>query len=71
MRSSSGKRKTTKCICSTGSYKAGCNYPFKHLSGAGVALKLAIAVGTRIGKKELAFKYLDLVALAGAADIVH
>jgi single-stranded-DNA-specific exonuclease len=50
--------------------KPGCNYPFKHLSGAGVALKLAIAVGTRIGKKELAFKYLDLVALAGAADIV-
>lgn len=50
--------------------KPGCNYPFKHLSGAGVAFKLANAVGDRIGKKELALKYLDLVALAGAADIV-
>lgn len=50
--------------------KPGCNYPFKHLSGAGVAFKLAVAVGERIGKKDLALKYLDLVALAGAADIV-
>lgn len=50
--------------------KPGCNYPFKHLSGAGVGFKLASAVGARIGKKELALKYLDLVALAGAADIV-
>ena len=50
--------------------KPGCNYPFKYLSGAGVAFKLACAVGERIGKREMAFKYLDLVALAGAADIV-
>lgn len=50
--------------------KPGCNYPFKHLSGAGVAFKLASAVAQRIGKKELPLKYLDLVALAGAADIV-
>ncbi len=50
--------------------KPGCYYPFKHLSGAGVAFKLAWAIGDRIGKKEMALKYLDLVALAGAADIV-
>lgn len=50
--------------------KPGCSYPFKHLSGAGVAFKLACAIGSRIGKKELPLKYLDLVALAGAADIV-
>lgn len=50
--------------------KPGCDYPFKHLSGAGVAFKLASAVGHLIGKKEMALKYLDLVALAGAADIV-
>jgi len=48
----------------------GCNYPFKYLSGAGVAFKLALAVSSRIGKKNLPFKFLDLVALAGAADIV-
>jgi len=50
--------------------KPGCTYPFKHLSGAGVAFKLARAVGERIGKKDMVLKYLDLVALAGAADIV-
>lgn len=50
--------------------KPNCNYPFKFLSGAGVALKLAQGICERIGKKELPLKYLDLVALAGAADIV-
>ncbi len=50
--------------------KPGCNYPFKYLSGAGVALKLAQGVSERIGKRELPLQYLDLVALAGAADIV-
>jgi single-stranded-DNA-specific exonuclease len=50
--------------------KPDCNYPFVYLSGAGVALKLAQGVSERIGKRELPMKYLDLVALAGAADIV-
>ncbi|MEG8947997.1 single-stranded-DNA-specific exonuclease RecJ [Rosettibacter firmus] len=50
--------------------KPGDNYPFKYLSGAGVAFKLATAIGDKIGKRNMALKYLDLVALAGAADIV-
>ncbi len=50
--------------------KPGCEYPFKYLSGAGVAFKLARAIADRFGKKEMVFKYLDLVALAAAADIV-
>ena len=50
--------------------KPNCNYPFKYLSGAGVAFKLAQGVAERIGKRDLPLKYLDLVALAGAADIV-
>ncbi len=50
--------------------KPGCNYPFKYLSGAGVAFKLARAISDRFGKKEMVFKYLDLVAIAAAADIV-
>lgn len=48
----------------------GDEYPFKYLSGAGVAFKLAQGVAERIGKNNLPFKYLDLVAMAGAADIV-
>ncbi|MEO8398779.1 MAG: single-stranded-DNA-specific exonuclease RecJ [Ignavibacteriaceae bacterium] len=50
--------------------KPNCNYPFKYLSGAGVAFKLAQGVSERIGKRILPLKYLDLVSLAGAADIV-
>ena len=50
--------------------KPGCNYPFKYLSGAGVAFKLAQGLCERIGKRGLPLKFLDLVALAGAADIV-
>ena len=50
--------------------KPDCDYPFVYLSGAGVAFKLAQGVSERIGKRELPLKYLDLVALAGAADIV-
>ncbi len=50
--------------------KPNCSYPFKYLSGAGVAFKLAQGLCERIGKRGLPLKYLDLVALAGAADIV-
>ena len=50
--------------------KPGCQYPFNYLSGAGVAFKLAQGVAEKIGKRELPLQYLDLVALAGAADIV-
>lgn len=50
--------------------KPGCEYPFKYLSGAGVAFKLAQAVSDRIGKRQMPLQYLDLVAIAGAADIV-
>lgn len=50
--------------------KINCPYPFKYLSGAGVAFKLIQGIAERIGRRELPFEYLDLVALAGAADIV-
>ncbi len=50
--------------------KPGDDYPFKYLSGAGVVFKLARAISDTFGHKDLPLKYLDLVALAGAADIV-
>ena len=37
--------------------KPGCKYPFKYLSGAGVAFKLAQGVCERIGKRDLPLKY--------------
>jgi len=51
--------------------KPNCNYPFKYLSGAGIAFKLAQGLAERIGKREKPLRYLDLAALAGAADIVQ
>ncbi len=50
--------------------KPGCPYPYKYLSGAGVTFKLMQAISDSIGMKDLPFKYLDFVAVAGAADIV-
>jgi len=65
------KDKLPKALAVLDPIKPGCDYPFKYLSGAGVAFKLAQGVAERIGKKELPYKLLDLVALAGAADIVQ
>ncbi len=51
--------------------QADCAYPFKELSGCGVAFKLIQAVSQLRGlDNDFACKYLDFVALAVAADIV-
>ena len=48
-----------------------CPYPFKELSGCGVGFKLIQAFGIKNGiDKEIAYSYLDLVAVSVAADIV-
>ena len=47
-----------------------CGYPFKHLCGAGIVLKLVQAIGIRMGSSDIYRKYLDLAALATIADIV-
>lgn len=48
-----------------------CQYPFKELSGAGVGFKLctALAIKLHIPLEEV-YKYLDLVAVSIASDIV-
>ena len=51
--------------------RPGCDYPFKELSGCGVAFKLVQAVLARLGEApEQALPYLDLVAISTASDIV-
>lgn len=48
-----------------------CAYPFKDLCGCGVGFKLVQAVLARLGEPaDQAWTYLDLVAIATAADIV-
>lgn len=49
----------------------GCKYPFKHLCGAGLALKLIQALGIKLGKPDAFMEYIDIAALATVADIVE
>lgn len=48
----------------------GCQYPFKSLAACGVSFKFIQAISQAIGKPEIAYKYLDFVAIASAADMV-
>jgi single-stranded-DNA-specific exonuclease len=51
--------------------REGCEYPFKELSGVGVAYKIAQGIVQRLNlEAEYTEKYMDLVALGSAADIV-
>jgi single-stranded-DNA-specific exonuclease len=51
--------------------QAGCNYPFKELSGCGIGFKLASALAIKWKlPQERVYEYLDLVATSIAADIV-
>ncbi|MBY0480871.1 MAG: single-stranded-DNA-specific exonuclease RecJ [Chitinophagaceae bacterium] len=48
-----------------------CHYPYKELCGCGVGFKLAAAISEKLKLPEESYlKYLDLVAVAIAADIV-
>lgn len=47
-----------------------CPYPFKPLAACGVVFKLIQAISIKLGKPEMALKYLDFVAIASAADMV-
>ncbi|HEY3294898.1 MAG TPA: single-stranded-DNA-specific exonuclease RecJ [bacterium] len=51
--------------------REGCGYPFKELSGVGVAYKIAQGIIQKLNlENEYTEKYMDLVALGSAADIV-
>ncbi|XCI75079.1 MAG: single-stranded-DNA-specific exonuclease RecJ [Flavobacteriales bacterium] len=51
--------------------RSDCNYPFKDLSGCGIGFKLIQALAQALGlSQEHVYKYLDLVAVSIAADIV-
>ncbi len=47
-----------------------CFYPFKELAGVGVVFKLVQALCIKMGLKDEAINYLDLVALGTVADVV-
>ena len=51
-------------------HRPDCPYPFKHLAGVGVALKLALALGGPERREELLEKYADLAAVGTVADVM-
>ncbi len=52
-------------------HQEGCDYPFKELSGVGVAFKLICALEDDVDCYETLHEYCDLVAIGTVADIVE
>ena len=52
-------------------HRPDCEYPFKHLAGVGVALKLCMALAGPERDEELLDTYADLCALGTVADVME
>jgi single-stranded-DNA-specific exonuclease len=60
-----------ECVAVLDPKRPDCDYPFDGLSGAGVGFKLIQATCDKLGlPQNVAFKFLDLVAISIASDIV-
>ena len=59
-----------KAMAVVNPHRIDCKSAFKDLAGCGVALKLAKALGERMGKPGIEMKYLDLAAIGTVADVV-
>ncbi|MEG1657858.1 MAG: single-stranded-DNA-specific exonuclease RecJ [Oscillibacter sp.] len=52
-------------------HRGDCPYPFKHLAGVGVALKLVLALGGESREDELFARYCTLAAIGTIADVMR
>ena len=52
-------------------HRPDCPYPFKHLAGVGVALKLVLALGGENREKALFARYCTLAAIGTIADVMR
>lgn len=52
-------------------HRSDCPYPFKHLAGCGVALKLVLALGGRDREDALFARYCTLCAIGTVADVMQ
>ena len=52
-------------------HRRDCGYPFKHLAGVGVALKLVLALGDKAEESALLRRYADLAAVGTVADVMQ
>ena len=59
------------CVALLNPKQQDCLYPFKHLCGCGIGFKLIQAIGEELElNQENIFSFLDLTAIATAADLV-
>ena len=52
-------------------HRPDCPYPFKHLAGVGVALKLVLALGGKCREDALFSRYCTLAAIGTIADVMR
>ena len=52
-------------------HRSDCDYPFKHLAGCGVALKLVLALGGADREEALFARYCTLAAIGTIADVMR
>ena len=52
-------------------HRPDCTYPFKHLAGCGVALKLVLALGGPDREESLFARYCTLAAIGTVADVMQ
>ncbi len=52
-------------------HRSDCSYPFKHLAGCGVALKLVLALGGTDREEALFARYCTLAAIGTVADVMQ
>lgn len=64
------KETLPQCCAVVNPHQPGCPYPYKHLAGVGVALKLVLALGGQARQRQLLWEYADLAAIGTVADVM-
>ena len=65
------KERIPEAIAVVNPRRPDCPYPFKHLAGVGVALKLVLALGGREREEALFARYCALAAIGTVADVMR
>lgn len=64
------KEELPRAVAVVDPHRIDCAYPFKHLAGCGVAMKLALALGGQEQEDALLDRYCTLAAVGTVADVM-
>ena len=65
------KEELPRAVAVVDPHRSDCPYPFKHLAGCGVALKLVLALGGENREDALFARYCTLAAIGTIADVMR